>query len=576
VYLGYLNASYSVPFSGIPKTATLNISNLDDSGALIYVGIDFGVFSDKNNNGNFTVVDDKVKRFLTTSRNITIDLGTFDDFQIDTPYKMAMRTLYVPVGATQEPIVIGNFSNGKEGWEVIPGSEFSVSSYVPAPPAGGGDGGGGGGDAIIEESPEEEPAEEYTPSDPSEQGEIYGLVEFQSPLASQWGYITIFDEEGIILGNMTFGISGISGSSGTLGTGTGSMTKYIVLLLLSLAVMVTIGFVYRKSKRKATTLMLVLAILASPAHSFANDIAGEIVKEHRFSTKNASSIEAEASEHFEQAISEDGKEYVLKDLSFVILDKRENEILEKEFTGLSESEVPETVEHEGREFSLRDVSFTSKSGISITASKEFFTSMNVRPPQTTEIMVDGRAVAAQLINVEALGEEWSSDFVIDAIFSGDPYQISRYLLPDGTSIPVNHNTPEFRGYEDAILIFRGYDPTRHRITAGRWTSEFDGTARHAEFTGDRLISSYRANYGVQSITYDAAAVYERITDPTLADGETIYDVLATAIYLPASEGLTLAQIILRIAAGLFIVALLAAAILFVIGKKKKKKTQNLN
>ena len=41
-----------------------------------------------------------------------------------------MRTLYVPTGIKQEPIVIADFDNGKEGWVEIPGSLFIPTYFV--------------------------------------------------------------------------------------------------------------------------------------------------------------------------------------------------------------------------------------------------------------------------------------------------------------------------------------------------------------------------------------------------------------------------------------------------------------
>lgn len=100
-------------YSGVPNSVTLNISNLDSSGNLIYIGIDFGVFCDKDNTGSFSCV--KAQRFLTKSTNITINLDKLG-FEKTKKHKCAYRVLYVPTGVMQFPIIIGDYNNGKEGW----------------------------------------------------------------------------------------------------------------------------------------------------------------------------------------------------------------------------------------------------------------------------------------------------------------------------------------------------------------------------------------------------------------------------------------------------------------------------
>lgn len=116
-------------FKGVPKV-TLELANLDESGDLIYFGIDFAVFSDPDGDGIFTVVDGKVKRFITSYKNMTIDLGASSGYKKGVPHKCAMRTLYVPVGTRQEPIIIANQGNGKDGWVEIPNSDFIPTYFA--------------------------------------------------------------------------------------------------------------------------------------------------------------------------------------------------------------------------------------------------------------------------------------------------------------------------------------------------------------------------------------------------------------------------------------------------------------
>lgn len=118
-------AENETAYYGIPLV-TLNISDLDSSGNLIYIGIDFGVFADKTSSGSFSCV--KAQRFLTRSTNITIDLG--DGYEKGVKHKCAYRILYVAAGTSQDEIIIANYSNGKQGWIPLNDTLFSPSFFV--------------------------------------------------------------------------------------------------------------------------------------------------------------------------------------------------------------------------------------------------------------------------------------------------------------------------------------------------------------------------------------------------------------------------------------------------------------
>jgi len=121
------------PFRGFPSNAVLSVSGLDDTGDLIYVGIDFAVFQDEDKDGIFTVKEGKVKRFITNHTTITIDLGSTAEYEKGVMYQLAMRTLYVPAGPEGSgagEIIIADYSNGREGWVLIPNSEFIPTYFA--------------------------------------------------------------------------------------------------------------------------------------------------------------------------------------------------------------------------------------------------------------------------------------------------------------------------------------------------------------------------------------------------------------------------------------------------------------
>ena len=121
------------PFSGVPSNVVIRVSDLDESGTLIYVGVDLAVFQDEDKDGIFQVKENKVKRFITDHINITQDLGSPADYKKGVVHKLAMRTLYVPTGPEGEgtgEIVIADYDNGKEGWVLIPNSEFIPTYFA--------------------------------------------------------------------------------------------------------------------------------------------------------------------------------------------------------------------------------------------------------------------------------------------------------------------------------------------------------------------------------------------------------------------------------------------------------------
>lgn len=118
-------------YSGVPKV-TLQLQNIDTSGKLIYCGIDFAVFWDPDKDGKFTVVSDdkKIKRIMTNNTNITVDMGKNSDYTKGIEYKLAMRTLYIPVGSSLDSMIIADYNNGNEGWVEIPGSLFIPTYFT--------------------------------------------------------------------------------------------------------------------------------------------------------------------------------------------------------------------------------------------------------------------------------------------------------------------------------------------------------------------------------------------------------------------------------------------------------------
>lgn len=123
-------AEEDLGYRGVPEVSlTLDPDTLDESGNLIYVGVDFGVFVYDEEKGGYVAKEGKIKRILTTSTTIDVDLGDDSDYKKGVKHKLAYRTLYVPAGTKQEPIIVANESDANEGWNSIEGSLFTPTYF---------------------------------------------------------------------------------------------------------------------------------------------------------------------------------------------------------------------------------------------------------------------------------------------------------------------------------------------------------------------------------------------------------------------------------------------------------------
>ena len=194
--------------------------------------------------------------------------------------------------------------------------------------------------------------------------------------------------------------------------------------------------------------------------------------------------------------------------------------------------------------------------------------------QFTATLADGSQVTAtaKLQKVEASGQSYTKDFTVDAKFIGDS-DVAYYDL-DGTLIPNNPASPMFEGYERVILTYFGMDPNEHKITSGKWLTDYieeDGvTVRYASFSGKKLAGDWTGYYKEEltesspsPVIYTATCYYGENIDP-------LYNVLVTVEYGKTEI------IIERVAAascGLVVTAGLIAFILAFLAKKKKKQEE---
>lgn len=120
------------PYNGLPRP-TIIISDLDDSGDLIYCGIDLAVFVYNASVDGYVAKPDKIIRYLTDSKEIDVDLGSTDQYEKGLKHFLAIRALYNPVGISNghgEPIIIADESGETEGWTKVDGTYFIISHLL--------------------------------------------------------------------------------------------------------------------------------------------------------------------------------------------------------------------------------------------------------------------------------------------------------------------------------------------------------------------------------------------------------------------------------------------------------------
>lgn len=132
VYAQDPSGSEANPYEGLPSP-TILVTGLDESGDLIYCGVDVAIFQYEPAIGAYKAKAEKVKRIITTSTEITIDLGSKRDYAKGVNHFVAIRTLYTPAGVDGshgETIIIADESGATEGWHKIPNSYFILSFFL--------------------------------------------------------------------------------------------------------------------------------------------------------------------------------------------------------------------------------------------------------------------------------------------------------------------------------------------------------------------------------------------------------------------------------------------------------------
>ena len=341
----------------------------------------------------------------------------------------------------------------------------------------------------------------------------------------------------------------------------------------------------KRTKILATALAIVLSM-----GSVAFAEAPPVIKEYTFTTQNASFADSNVSAlgsgdyaEIPAEIEADGKNYAAADVSFELVSTDKPVEKTKEFTGLTEKTVPDTMKFkkEGK-LTLKDTEWTEYQRSAVTGTKTYEGyAQKPDAPATKEItatLPDGTVitVTGKLQSIEKQSGGYSIPFTVDAKFTGDEDVDSYYL--ENVEIPNNPASPVWEGYEGAILNALGLPASEYKLTGGEWISDYQEengqTVRYAQFSGLRSGGNWIAYYK-EELTPDSPnlATYDAVATYTNGVEEATFEVKATVTYELVKKGLTTVQKIIIASAVVVVIAGLIAAILLVLGKKKKQEKE---
>ena len=330
-------------------------------------------------------------------------------------------------------------------------------------------------------------------------------------------------------------------------------------------------------KRRILTVVLILFVLQA---QFAFAAQKDVMKEYTFVTnKDAELTFADVGKgdlsDIPLTIEASGKRYQAAAAEFSLA--KEPEKVKETYEDLTAKDVPESIEKDGKVYTLTDVKWTETKRTAATGSKRYY-GYNTKPDapaekEITATLPDGSriTVTGKFVEIRRVQGGFDKPFAVTAKFIGDP-DVENYILPDGSKIPNDETIPVFKGYEDVILKNLGYSPKNYRITGGKWITDYytddnGETCRKATFTGTQRGTDWVATYrevlsdaSPSLATYTAACTYR-------ADTMTV-----KAVVTYEKEGLSF--LMKAILIGSAAVIILACFFILILGRIRKKDKQS--
>ena len=330
-------------------------------------------------------------------------------------------------------------------------------------------------------------------------------------------------------------------------------------------------------KRRILTVVLILFVLQA---QFAFAAQKEVTREYTFVTNKDAELtfadigKGDLSE-IPLTIEASGKRYQAAAAEFSL--EQEPEKVKETYEDLTAKDVPESIEKDGKVYTLTDVKWTETKRTAATGTKRYY-GYPAKPDapaekEITATLPDGSriTVTGKFVDIRRVQGGFDKPFAVTAKFIGDP-DVENYILPDGSKIPNDETIPVFKGYEDVILKNLGYSPKNYRITGGKWITDYytddnGETCRKATFTGTQRGTDWVATYreilsdaSPSLVTYTAACTYR-------ADTMTV-----KAVVTYEKEGLSF--LMKAILIGSAAVIILACFFILILSRIRRKDNQS--
>lgn len=259
-----------------------------------------------------------------------------------------------------------------------------------------------------------------------------------------------------------------------------------------------------------------------------------------------------------QELTVDGKIYKLKDVSYEITGHEDPVTVTKTVQVFDKADYDKEITETVGGTVLRLVAQTPvwHEMPAATITKEYDSQGAV----ASELDRDGRTYTLQAVTVGTKHTE----LTVPAVFqTSNPY--SALFAFGGQTIELTDSAaPIWDGWEEAVKAELGLNGSSYTLTGGRWDGDFrqeDGSyTRTAIYTGTRETPVWTATYQ-SAPEYTAEITY---TDSQYPDG--VYEMEAVATYTYHST----LETILKVGAGVLVVALATACVVWFLRKKNQK------
>ena len=262
-----------------------------------------------------------------------------------------------------------------------------------------------------------------------------------------------------------------------------------------------------------------------------------------------------------ETVEEGGKTYTLASVEYEVKEHREPVTVVRTIVTGDPNDYPKEITEtlDGASRTLTAQTPTWATGESRTVMQEYASESEV--PQS--LTVDGVRLPLASVTAGTKTEAFSAP----AVFQTSNPASRLYAIGD-TVVTVGDD-PLWDGWQAVMTEYLGLSGGSYTLTGGSWDGDFqqegDNYTRMAIYTGTRQTPVWTATYQTEP-EYTAEITY---TDSQYPDG--LYEMEAVATYTIQDTGSVL-EAILKVGAGVLVVALAAATLIFMLRKKNNKKT----